>query len=155
MRHEMLRGSGEEAFQDLRRDADEVLRLRNRLPTLLGDRAILSFDGFGDLLDHVLPQDQDAVLRIARALRLSEDALYRLRASQVDPAAVPAPPLALLARTMGLDWETFAALLERDRARFAPEQELLQARRGGSAPSFLHACQAAWDREAMDDASGL
>jgi transcriptional regulator with XRE-family HTH domain len=151
----MFRESGEEAFHQLRRDADEVLRLRKRLPALLERRSVLSFGGFGDLLDQVLPQDTDAELRIARALHLSEGALSRLRASQMDPAVVSAPSLALLARAMGLDWESFATLVERDHARFVPEQELLQARRAGVVLPFLQVCQAAWERETMDDASGL
>ncbi len=155
MRYEMFRESGEEAFHHLRRDADEVLRLQKRLLALLEQRSVLSFGGFGDLLDQVLPQDTDADLRIARALHLSEGALSRLRASQVDPTTVPAPSLARLARAIGLDWKSFATLVERDHARFVPEQELLQARRAGVVLPLLKACQAAWERESMDDASGL
>ena len=155
MRSETFRESGEDGFHQLRRDAEEVLRLRKRLPSLVEQRSVLSFDGFGDLLDQALPQDREAELRIARALQVSENVLNRLRASQVDPATVPAPSLAALARALGLDWESFAALVERDHARFAPERDMLQARAGGAAPSFLKACQAAWERENMDDASGL
>lgn len=153
MTHSMSRGSGEEAFHELRRAVDEVLRLGRRLPAVLERRPVLSFDGFGDLLDHVLPRDQDAELRIARTLQLSEDVFSRLRAGQLDPAALPASPLALLARAMGLDWESFATLVERDHARFASEQELVRTRRAGSGPSFLKAYQEAWKRDTMDDAS--
>ena len=144
-----------ETFDRVLRDVDEVLRLHKRMPAVLEERTALAFDGFGDLLDHVLPHDRETVLCISRALRISEELLLRLRAGQQDPVAIPAGPLAMVAQAIGIDWPTFAALVSRDHARFATERELLQTRELGGFPPFLAACQAAWDREAMDDAAGL
>lgn len=143
----------ESAFRALRHDADEVLRLRTRAAAVFARRRPTSFDGFGDLLDQVLPADAGAGSRIARAVKLREVQLAGLRASELDPASVPVDALTALARAMGLERDTFAVLLARDHARFAGERGLVEARALEEERALLGGVDAAWRRAEMDDAS--
>ena len=58
------------AFDALRRDADEVGRVRQRAAELLKTHRVGAFDGLGDVLRRVLPDDTEALTRVARILRL-------------------------------------------------------------------------------------
>jgi hypothetical protein len=142
----------------LRRDVDEVRRLRGRVSDLLATRRSTAFDGFGDFLDRVLPTDGDHVERIGRAFRILPGQLARLRHSELDPFPL-LPSLAEFARHVGLDETTFAVLIERDHGRYSRIQEESFAR---GQPNVLRdesdaasAARQAWRRVEEDDPSGL
>jgi len=150
---EIMRNSSEAAFLALRRDADEVVRLRARALDVLARRRALAFSGFGDLLDHVLPMDPDGERRVARALNLPHAHLSGLRASELDPASVPSEALTALARAVGLDRDAFTVLLTRDHARFAAERGLVGTRTLEEKSTLIDGVATAWRRAEMDDAS--
>lgn len=108
----------EQAFEALRRDANEVNRVRDRASEVLKGHRATAFDGFGDVLRRVLPEDIQVLTRVARILRLTTEQLDGLRWGDVDPVALPREPLATLGQLLGLDLESFLFLVARDHARF-------------------------------------
>ena len=139
------------AFEALRRDADEVNRVRTRAMELSVAHRVSSFDGIGDVLRRVIPDDPVAIERVARILHFSSQQLDGLRWGDVDPVAVPKEPLATLGQLLGLDLEVFIVLVARDHARFAGGSAAARAV-NGEAPltGIQEDFRAAWGRAALD-----
>lgn len=144
----------EQAFDALRRDADEVCRVRQRAAELLRTHRQMAFDGLSDVLRRVLPDDTESLTRVARILRFTKDQLDRLRWGDLDPAVLPREPLAMLGQLLGLDLESFLSLVKRDHQRFG-EPELQSGARAvtrGDAedPDDWQGVRHAWRRTALD-----
>jgi len=142
------------AFDALRRDADEVGRVRQRAAELLKTHRVGAFDGLGDVLRRVLPDDTEALTRVARILRFTKDQLDRLRWGDLDPAVLPCEPLAMLGQLLGLELESFLSLVTRDHRRFA-EPGLQSGARAvtrtdASNRDHWQGLRHAWDRAASD-----
>jgi len=108
----------ERAFDALRRDADEVSRVRQRAAKLLKGRRRSAVDGLREVLQRVLPSDAEALTRVARVLRFTTDELDGLRRGDVDPAALPREPLVTLGQLLGFELQRFLSLVARDHVRF-------------------------------------
>lgn len=144
----------EQAFEALRRDADEVNRVRERAAEVLRDHRARAFDGFGDVLRLVLPEDIEVLTRVARILRLSAEQLNGLRWGDIDPVGLPREPLATLGQLVGLDLESFLFLVARDHARFG-QPELQPGARSVARPDDSDrdgssGLRLAWGRGSMD-----
>lgn len=145
-------------FERLRRNADEVLRMRQRARALLKERPVDRFDGLGHLLGKLLPPEADRLDSFAEALGVGPALLARLRASELDPVHVPLPVLAVLGQVLDLSEESFLELVWRDHERFAPFERGATVR--GTAVEAQHAdierqLRDAWARAAMDDPAGV
>lgn len=134
-------------FNQLRKDADELLRAAQRARDLFAERTPRSFGRLSTLLDEVLPDDRAAEARIARAVELEPRLLASLRAHKVDPLELPAVPLASLGQTLALDEETFYLLLDADHAGFEARQG---ATRSPSMTDPRQTIRNAWQRASMD-----
>lgn len=139
------------AFDALRRDADEVNRVRTRAMEVLVAHQATSFDGIGDVLRQVIPDDPTAIQRVARILHFSSKELDGLRWGDIDPVAVARGPLATLGLLLGLDLDVFLVLVARDHARFDGDSATPRSGRAeaqlGSVGDDL---KAAWSRAALD-----
>jgi hypothetical protein len=134
-------------FDQLRKDADELLRAAQRARDLFTERTPRSFGRLSTLLDEVLPDERAAEARVARAVEMEPRLLAALRAHKVDPMEVPAVPLASLGQTLALDEETFYLLLDADHVGFEARQG---AARSTSATDPRQAIRSAWQRASMD-----
>lgn len=134
-------------FDQMRRDADELLRAARRARELFAQRPPRSFGRLSTLLDEVLPPDRAAEARVARAVEMEPRLLSRLRAHGVDPLEVPPVPLASLGQTLALDYDTFYMLLDADHMGFQSRQG---AGRGPGPEDLRQAFRNAWRRAAMD-----
>jgi hypothetical protein len=139
-------------FDQMRKDADELLRASQRARELFADRPPRSFGRLSTLLDEVLPVDRAAEARVARAVEMEPRLLSSLRAHRVDPLEVPPVPLASLGQTLALDEDTFYLLLEADHVGFQPRQG---AARSTGADDPRQAFRSAWRRAAMDLPEGM
>lgn len=149
----------EQAFDALRRDADEVNRVRKRATEVLRAHPATTFDGFGDVLHRVLPRDPEVLARVARILRLSKEQLDGLCWGDVDPVGLPREPLATLGQLLGLDLESFLLLIARDHARFG-RPELQPDGRSVTERDVVKQDQwsslrTAWTRRSLDSPDGL
>jgi hypothetical protein len=97
----------------------EVTKVRNCAASLLSERSIQSFDGFGHFLDAVLGDDPQAEEALARAVRVSRETIDQLRASAVDPFAISMQSVVYLGFLVGIKDEEFFRLIEVDHRRFA------------------------------------
>lgn len=142
-----------DTFQQMRQDADELLRAARRAAEIFRDRPATSFARLSDLIDEVLLADQTAEVRIARAVDMAPEALTRLRARQLDPAGAPELGLALasLGRMLGLSQEEFLQLASADHVRF----QFAGVLRSTPAPEDdpMAGLRAAWERVYLDDPS--
>jgi hypothetical protein len=142
-------------LEQLLSDFDELLRLRlrtTRQPAGLPK----TYAGFSMFVDAFLPSDAGAESRIARALRLDDEALRLLRRREIDLAELPADALATLGRCASLDWITFDTLVASDLTWFAEESPLAMLRDNTSDPvEVRRALRAAWERDALDEPGAL
>jgi hypothetical protein len=141
-------------FERLRRNADEVLRMRRHARIVLDQRPADRYDGLGHLLGKVLPPEPESVDRLAEALGVGPALLAQLRASELDPVHVPHAVLAVLGQILGLSEDSFLELVWRDHERFALLESGATVR--GPAVGVEHAdierqLRDAWVRAAMDD----
>lgn len=151
------RTSGSTPFQKLREDAAELWSTTKRASAVLKVKSPRLFDGFGALLDEVLPTDGTAQDKIARALEVDPVILRRLRRQELDPFRAPSTALAALGQAFQLPLDVLKELVLRDHARFPM---VSVSARGPGEPSitqdqFLSAVDSAWEREARDDAADL
>ncbi|MEZ4378599.1 MAG: hypothetical protein R3B35_10000 [Gemmatimonadales bacterium] len=146
-------------FQLQIRDVEAVYFLRIRAGGLFAMRSPTSFDGFGDFLDHLLPDDPEGVDRIGRSLRVLPGQLQLLRRSELDPAALEIDGFVQLAQYVGLDENSLQTLMARDHRRYERAQVDSFARNGASGGETAGALTArvhdAWERLAEDDPIGL
>ncbi len=146
-------------FQLQLRDVEAVYFLRVRARELLATRASTAFDGFGDFLDHILPDDADGVERIGRSLRVLPGQLQLLRRSELDPALLEIDGFVQLAQHVGLDEVSMQTLIVRDHGRYERAQKDSFARSGNPSGDTVEALTArireAWERLEEDDPSGL
>lgn len=136
------------AFWALWRDAGEVHQLRARATSLLATRGSTTFDGIGDVLRQIIPDDQVAVAQVARVLNFTVEQLEGLRWGDMDPTAVPSERLATLGHVLGLDLDSFIFLVARDHSRFADagsDRGATSGQMGGLAD-----LRNAWSREFLD-----
>ena len=142
-------------FLRLRRNADEVLKTRERARALLRERPADRFDGLGHLLGKVLPSDMEVVGRFADALGIGSPLVAQLRASELDPLHLPPPALVLIGNALELNQESFFDLVWRDHERFALLERGAMARSvvGADLDDARERLQKAWDRAALDDPS--
>jgi hypothetical protein len=145
-----------QAFQQMRGDADELLRTVRKAAEIFRTRPPESFGRLSELIDEVLPVDPAAEARIARAVEMSQEALARIRAQQLDPAGAPEITLALasLGQTLGLSGPIFLGLAGADHALFSGASSAFRdANRSEGDPIDL--LRAAWERVELDDPSRL
>jgi len=140
-------------FDRVLEESDEILHLQREARRILDSRPASEFEGFGRLLDVVLPREAIRQSRIARALELELSVLQRLRASQLDPFDVEPRPLAVLARSVHLDYQTFWCLALRDHERLASTRLGVRSRSRRSQDDVESALRRAWERDTLDDAS--
>jgi hypothetical protein len=155
----------ERAFDTLRRDADEVSRVRQRAAKLRKGRRPSAGDGLHELLQRVLPGDAEALTRVARVLRFTPDELDGLRRGDVDPAALPGEPLVTLGQLLGFELQRFLSLVVRDHVRFgdrgvhvpprvaeSPVEPDARPPQGGGASERddWRELRKAWDRASLD-----
>lgn len=147
------------SFQLQLRDVEAVYLLRVRARELLAVRSPTAFDGFGDFLDQILPDDPDGVERIGRSLHVLPGQLQLLRRSDLDPAVLAIEGFVQLAQHVGLDKVSFQTLMARDHGRYERAQVDSFARSGksgGDTPEgFAARVHDTWERLAEDDPSGL
>ena len=146
----------EPQFAALWKCADEALQLRLRTQAVLKERSLSTFDGFGHLLDFVLPRDSNQIRQLADILHVSMGHLSNLRAGSLDPLNMPEESLVLLGRVTGLEYEAFRTLVLQDHGRFArlpiASSRAVTARTGSAK---LDALPAVWERFAADEAGDL
>jgi hypothetical protein len=155
----------ERAFDALRRDADEVSRVRQRAAKLLKGRRARAGDGLRELLQRVLPSDAEALTRVARVLRFTTEELDGLRRGDVDPAALPREPLVTLGQLLGFEVQQLLYLVARDQLRFGDrgvpvpprvaerpvESDARSPHRGGASErDDWRKFRKAWDRASLD-----
>lgn len=139
-------------FWELLANTDELLRLPRWAATASAARAPSAWDGFALFLDAVLPHDQAIEVRLARAIRVADDTISKLRTRALSPASVPAEPLSLLGRALRLEWSDFDTLVCRDLDWFANASPMSVLRgRGRDTTSVTKALHAAWKRAAEDE----
>jgi hypothetical protein len=144
------------AFAEILKNADELLRLARLTAAALATRQLGSWDGFSALLNSALPPDPAVDIRLARAVRLADDTVTKLRQRAVSPASVAPEPLSRLAQAMRLDWPVFDALIRRDLAWFSDGSALGVLRGVGlNANDVSESLRAAWQRASEDAATGL
>lgn len=143
-------------FWELLANADELLRLSRWAATASATCAPSAWDGFTVFLDAALPHDQAIEIRLARAIRVADDTISKLRTRALSPASVPAEPLSRLGRAMRLDWSDFDTLVCRDLDWFANASPMSVLRgRGRDTASVTQELHAAWERAAEDEPTGL
>lgn len=106
-------------FEAVQGVALELTKVRENAASLLTKRSFQSFDGFGHFLDVLLGDDTHAEEALARAVRVSRETLDQLRASSLDPFAIPMHSIAYLGFVVGIRGEEFFHLIEIDHRRFA------------------------------------
>jgi hypothetical protein len=151
----MAASFGEADFRALRMAAEAAKLVRERLHRVLENRPVASFDGLGHLLDYALPDEPVALAQVALMVRISVTHLERLRASQVDPLALPQEGLAQLGCIAGLDTEGLLTLVERDHLRFAGVHGDASARSGEVLQQSLAGLRLACERMLEDSAEDL
>lgn len=155
----MARDESFKNFQLQLRDVEAVYFLRVRARELLAMRSSIAFDGFGDFLDHILPDDPDGVERIGRSLHVLPGQLQLLRRSELDPAALEIDGFVQLAQHVGLDEISLQTLMARDHGRYERAQVDSFARSGNpggdSAESLTARVHKAWERLEEDNPSDL
>lgn len=143
-------------FEQMLSDLDELLRLRRAMAAAQLGREAARYNGFSLFIDAVLPRDVEAEMRIARAVRIHEEALHQLRQRELGPADVPPESLAMLGRCTSLDWTTFDLLVSRDLKWFAEESPLAMLRDNTANPADVReSLRSAWQRDELDDASAV
>jgi hypothetical protein len=147
------------SFDRLRQDVDKLHALRAQVSVLLSTRRSTAFDGLGDFLDRVLPEDDEQVEQIGRALRILPGQLTSLRHSELDPNTLPVAGFIEFARCVGLDKQSLIVLIERDHGRYSRAQEETFARGAprvtGGSEDIAGRINAAWDQVDEDDPTGL
>lgn len=140
-------------FLRLRKNADEVLRMRQLARTLLAQRPADRFDGLGHLLGKVLPPEPERVNTVAEALGVATALVAQLRASELDPIHMPLPVLAVLGQVLDLSEESFLELVWRDHERFVQLERGSMSRgsEGDQRESITRELRDAWLRAGMDD----
>lgn len=131
-------------------DLDELLRVKKRADAL--GLVASTFNGLAAFIDAVLPQEDDAEKRVARAINVDYEALHQFRRREVNPSEMSPASLATLGRVAQLEWLTFDALLLRDLAWFAEESPLAMLRDNTADPAGVRgALREAWLRDVLDD----
>jgi hypothetical protein len=146
-------GSEYTALRRMREDADELLRAAERARQVIEDRRSSGgFSRWSEFLSHVVPADPVREDRIARAVELDPQILRAVRDARVDPLHVPARPLHVLARTLGVDESFFRALVGADHDRFVAAARVFRTGRADDAAAWLR-FETTWQELEEEDPS--